>query len=81
MASRHHIQGAVTAIFDLVEQHDVVPAYVKHVRLALSKVPFDMHGGFATVAKGRHRPARPHRTAAKPERALLAGRAPVISDA
>lgn len=43
-----NIQGAVTALFDLIEQHDIAPEKVKQVRLAMSKTPFDMHGGFAT---------------------------------
>ncbi|MFM9887305.1 MAG: MmgE/PrpD family protein [Burkholderiales bacterium] len=47
-----HIQGAVTAMFDLVEQHHIDPKAIKQVRLAVSKVPFDMHGGFGTY-KGK----------------------------
>lgn len=43
-----NIQGAVTALFDLVERHAIDPAAVRAVRLAVAKVPFDMHGGFAT---------------------------------
>ena len=47
-----NIQGAVTAMFDLVEQHRIDPKAIKQVRLAVSKVPFDMHGGFGTY-KGK----------------------------
>ncbi len=47
-----NIQGAVTAMFDLVEQHRIDPQAIKQVRLAVSKVPFDMHGGFGTY-KGK----------------------------
>ncbi|MFN0301413.1 MAG: MmgE/PrpD family protein [Burkholderiales bacterium] len=47
-----HIQGAVTAMFDLVEQHRIDPKAIRQVRLAVSKVPFDMHGGFGTY-KGK----------------------------
>jgi 2-methylcitrate dehydratase PrpD len=43
-----NIQSAVTALFDLVEQHDIAPEKVKQVRLAMSQTPFNMHGGFAT---------------------------------
>jgi 2-methylcitrate dehydratase PrpD len=43
-----NIQSPVTAMFDLIEQHDIAPDAVKQVRLAMGKVPFDMHGGFAT---------------------------------
>ena len=47
-----NIQGAVTAMFDLVEQHRIDPQAIKQVRLAVSRVPFDMHGGFGTY-KGK----------------------------
>ncbi len=47
-----NIQGAVTAMFDLVEQNTIDPKTIKQVRLAVSKVPFDMHGGFGTY-KGK----------------------------
>jgi len=43
-----HIQSAVTALFELIEQHDIAPEKVQQVRLAMSKTPFEMHGGFAT---------------------------------
>jgi 2-methylcitrate dehydratase PrpD len=43
-----NIQGVVTAMFDLIEQNGIDPRNVKQVRLAVSKVPFDMHGGFGT---------------------------------
>jgi 2-methylcitrate dehydratase PrpD len=38
----------LTALFDLVERHDVAFDDIKTVRLALSQTPFDMHGGFST---------------------------------
>lgn len=47
-----NIQGAVTAIFDLIEQHAVTPAQIKDVRLTVSKITYDMHGGFASY-KGK----------------------------
>ena len=47
-----NIQGAVTAMFDLIEQNKIDPHAIKQVRLAVSKVPFDMHGGFGTY-KGK----------------------------
>jgi 2-methylcitrate dehydratase PrpD len=47
-----NIQGAVTAIFELIEQHRVAPDSIKQVRLGLNKVAFNMHGGFATY-KGK----------------------------
>lgn len=43
-----NIQGAVTALVDLIEKHDIVPAQVKQVRLAMGKTPFDMHGRFSS---------------------------------
>jgi len=43
-----HIQGPVTATFDLIERHGIRATDVRQVRLAVSKVPFEMHGGFAT---------------------------------
>ena len=42
------LQEVITALFNLVEAHDVAFADVAKVRLALSKTPYDMHGGFAT---------------------------------
>lgn len=47
-----NIQGAVTAIFDLIEQHALTPAQIKDVRLTVSKITYDMHGGFASY-KGK----------------------------
>src|SRR6195256_402483 len=41
------IQGMMTAMFDIVEQHDIDPAQVKRVRVALSPEIFAMHGDFA----------------------------------
>ncbi len=43
-----NIQSAVTALFELIEQHDIAPEKVKQVRLSMSKTPFEMHSGFAT---------------------------------
>ncbi len=42
------LQDVITALFDLVGRHDVAFAEIEKVRIALSKTPFDMHGGFAT---------------------------------
>ncbi len=42
------LQDVITALFDLVARHDVAFAEIEKVRIALSKTPFDMHGGFAT---------------------------------
>lgn len=40
------IQGLITAMFDLVEQHDVKAQQVRRVRVGLSKTGNDMHGIF-----------------------------------
>jgi 2-methylcitrate dehydratase PrpD len=40
------IQGLVTALFDLIEQHEVKPEAVRRIRVSLSKVGNDMHGIF-----------------------------------
>jgi 2-methylcitrate dehydratase PrpD len=37
-------QGLNTALFDIIEQHQVDPASVKHVRVAMSQSAFDYHG-------------------------------------
>ncbi len=42
------LQEVITALFNLVEATDVKFDDVARVRLALSKTPFDMHGGFST---------------------------------
>jgi 2-methylcitrate dehydratase PrpD len=42
------IQGLNTALFDLVEKHEIDAAHVRKVRVALSKIAYDMHGGFST---------------------------------
>ena len=42
------LQDVITALFDLVARHDIELAEIEKVRIALSKTPFDMHGGFAT---------------------------------
>jgi 2-methylcitrate dehydratase PrpD len=44
------LQDVITALFDLVASHDVAFGEVEKVRIALSKTPFDMHGGFSTYA-------------------------------
>jgi 2-methylcitrate dehydratase PrpD len=41
------IQGMMTALFDIVEKHDIDPARVKTLRIALSQPVFDLHGIFA----------------------------------
>ena len=40
------IQGLITALFDLVEEHRVDPARVKKIRVALSPTANEMHGIF-----------------------------------
>src|SRR6202171_1022102 len=45
--SASSIQGMNTAMFDLIEQHKIDPAKVKKVRVALSKLAFDLHGKLA----------------------------------
>jgi 2-methylcitrate dehydratase PrpD len=42
--SASSIQGMNTAMFDLIEQHEIDPARVKKVRVALSQPTFDLHG-------------------------------------
>ena len=42
------IQGMITAMFDLVEKHQVGPAQVKKLKVTLSQPAFDLHGGFDT---------------------------------
>lgn len=41
------LQGEITALFDLVSQHDVAFGDIETVRIALGETPFGMHGGFA----------------------------------
>ena len=41
------IQGMITAMFDLVEKHQVGPDQVKKLRISMSQPAFDLHGGFA----------------------------------
>jgi 2-methylcitrate dehydratase PrpD len=41
------IQGMMTAMFDIVQKHEVDPAQVKTLRIALSQPVFDLHGNFA----------------------------------
>ncbi len=40
------IQGMITAMFDLVEQHGLVPAAVRKVRVAMSRTAVELHGIF-----------------------------------
>jgi 2-methylcitrate dehydratase PrpD len=40
------IQGFITAMFDLVEQHRVTPGQVKKLRVLLDKAAVDLHGIF-----------------------------------
>ena len=40
------IQGMITAMFDLVESHQLTPDKVKKVRVAMSKTAVDLHGIF-----------------------------------
>ena len=40
------IQGMITAMFDLVESHQLMPDKVKKVRVAMSKTAVDLHGIF-----------------------------------
>lgn len=42
------LQDVITALFDLVAGHDFTFAEIEKIRVAMSKTPFDMHGGFAT---------------------------------
>src|ERR1700736_3711 len=42
--SASSIQGMNTAMFDLIEQHQIDPGKVKKVRVALSQPAFDLHG-------------------------------------
>jgi 2-methylcitrate dehydratase PrpD len=46
--SASSIQGMNTALFDLIEQHEIDPAKVKKVRVALSQPAFDLHGKLAS---------------------------------
>jgi 2-methylcitrate dehydratase PrpD len=41
------IQGLITAMFDIVEKHNIDPAQVKTLRIALSQPVFDLHGNFS----------------------------------
>src|ERR1700712_4400539 len=44
------IQGMISALFDLLEQHDFAAGDVRDVRVGLGQRAFDMHGGYATYA-------------------------------
>lgn len=41
------IQGMITALFDLVENHGLRPDRTKTLRVSLGKAAFDLHGGFS----------------------------------
>src|SRR6476646_506977 len=45
--SASSIQGMNTALFDLIEAHDVDPVKVKQLRVRLNQTVFDMHGKLA----------------------------------
>src|ERR1700704_5180357 len=45
--SASSIQGMNTALFDLVEQHEIDPAKVKQLRVRLNQTVFDLHGKLA----------------------------------
>jgi 2-methylcitrate dehydratase PrpD len=45
--SASSIQGMNTALFDLIERHNIDPAKVKKARVALSQPAFDLHGKLA----------------------------------
>jgi 2-methylcitrate dehydratase PrpD len=45
--SASSIQGMNTALFDLVEQHDIDPRKVKQLRVRLNQTVFDLHGKLA----------------------------------
>jgi 2-methylcitrate dehydratase PrpD len=45
--SASSIQGMNTALFDLVERHDIDPAHVKQLRVRLNQTVFDLHGKLA----------------------------------
>jgi 2-methylcitrate dehydratase PrpD len=44
------IQGMITALFDLLDRHNLSVADVARVHVALGQRAFDMHGGYATYA-------------------------------
>lgn len=46
--SASSLQGMITAMFDVVEQHPTDPGEVEKIRISVSQTPFDMHGGFPT---------------------------------
>ncbi len=45
--SASSIQGMNTALFDLVERHDIDPAKVRKLRVRLAQTVFDLHGKLA----------------------------------
>jgi len=45
--SASSIQGMNTALFDLVERHEIDPAKVKQLRVRLNQTVFDLHGKLA----------------------------------
>lgn len=44
------IQGMISALFDLLDQHDVRGQDVMRVKVGLGQRAFDMHGGYATYS-------------------------------
>src|SRR5204862_2053036 len=46
--SASSIQGMITAMFDLVEKHDISCDEIKTLRIALSPAVFELHGIFAS---------------------------------
>jgi 2-methylcitrate dehydratase PrpD len=44
--SASSIQGFITAMFDLVEKHNLLPAEVKKINVTMNKTAVDMHGMF-----------------------------------
>ncbi len=45
--SATHLQTMITALFDILDRHDVVFGNIESVRIAMCETPFTMHGGFA----------------------------------
>lgn len=41
------LQDVITAMYDLIQNNDLSFEEIENVHVALSKTPFDMHGGFA----------------------------------
>jgi 2-methylcitrate dehydratase PrpD len=47
------IQSVITAMFALIEQHDLRPATVRHIRIGLSEAVYKMHGTIGWEGKFR----------------------------